>query len=274
MSESNTSPKAYSDLCEYCDYFNLPLKHIVEALRALKVIPMVRGICFEFSVIDKLKAVLPSDEWSVENPTINAQSAIQDIDVLVIHKKTGKKIVVECKLTGKNSFRVIDGKAIVKVKCMRSRTVGPEAAKDLAKRYGVTPEEVLRHRDNYRADDFDFVITSLGNAFWRTNKEKDGMYEFSPTKQETAFLRTFFNDKNATVDELKKKTFDYMVIARAPKIVVSPENGVECVRRACIQANTQKSCGFVPNYPLIPLTDHSVWKPVEKAEEMFKEFIS
>lgn len=234
---------------------------------------MIRGICFEFSVADKLRKVLPSDEWTVENPIINAQSAIQDIDVLVIHKPTGKKIIVECKLTGKDSFRFSSGKATVKVKCMRSRTVGPQAAKDLAKRYNITAEEVLRHRDNYRADDFHFVVTSLGNAFWRTNKQRDGMYEFLPKKSEVSFLREFFNDKSLSVEGLQKKTFDYLIIARASNIIVSVENQVQCVRRDCKKAKTDKICGFVPNYPIIPLKDNTVWKPIENAKDLFEEFV-
>ena len=98
--------KALEEFVDYCDYYNLPLEHIVETMYALKVVPMVRGISFEFTVYDRLRKHLPKNKWNVEKPVINAQSKIQDIDVLVTHRSTGKKISVECKLAGKDSFRI------------------------------------------------------------------------------------------------------------------------------------------------------------------------
>lgn len=256
----------------YCNYFNLPFEHIVETMDALKVVPMIRGICFEFTIDDKLREILPRNTWKVTKPVINAQSEIQDIDILVTHISTKQKISIECKLTGKDSFRISKGIPTVKVKCMRSRTVGPVAAKMLARRYGVRAKNVLRHRDNYRVVDFDFVVTSIGNAFWRTNE--DGRYIFNPKPSEIDFLRRFFNDLTLDIDGLKEKTFNYLLIARSSKLNVSPQNNVKCVRRECIKAGTSTNCGFIPNYPIVNLNDNSVWKPIEKAEELFEEFVN
>lgn len=272
MTDPEISKKILQDLLDYCNYFNLPFEHIVETMQALKVVPMVRGICFEFTADDKLREILSDKKWKVEKPVINAQSKIQDIDILVTHLPTGKNISIECKLTGKDSFRVSKGIATVKVKCMRSRTVGPEAAKTLARRYGITAAEVLRHRDNYRVVDFDFVVTSLGNAFWRT--AEDGRYVFKLKSSEISFLQKFFNDPNLDADGLKERTFNYLLIARSSKLNVTTQNNVQCVRRECIKARTSRSCGFIPNYPIVNLNDSSVWKQLEKSEELFEDFVN
>lgn len=266
--------KVFQDLVKYCNYYNLAPEHIIETLEALKVVPMVRGICFEFTVYDRLKEILPENKWKVEKPVINAQSEIQDIDVLVTHSSTRKKIFVECKLAGKNSFRVLrDNQARIRVKCMRSRAVGSKsAARALAERYGVSHEDVLRHGDNYRDVDFNFVVTSIGNAFWKT--AEDGSYIFEPKSAEITFLRNFFNDRALNKDQMKEKTFNYLLIARSSHLKVSPQNGIQCRRRKCKEAGTSNSCGFIPNFPIVNLNNNSVWKPIEKAEEIFEEFVN
>jgi hypothetical protein len=269
---SDVSNKLLKELIDYCSYFDLPFEHIVETMYALKVIPMIRGICFEFFIYDKLGEILPANDWKIEKPVINAQSAIQDVDILVTHRPTKKRFTIECKLTGKDSFRIKDNQATVKVKCMRSRTVGIEAAKILARRYTVKVDDVMRHRDNYRTVDFDFVITSIGNAFWKT--APDGTYVFRPTSSEIAFLRKFFNDQTLDVNGLKEKTFHYLLIARSSRLNVSPQNNVQCVRRECIKAGTSRTCGFIPNYPIVDLNDNSIWKPIQQATELFQAVVN
>ena len=155
---------------------------------------------------------------------------------------------------------------------MRSRTVGQKAAKTLAARYGVSVDDVLRHADNYRDVDFNFVVTSIGNALWRT--AGDGSYVFEPKSNEIDFFRRFFEDQNLDVESLKERTFNYLLIARASSLTVSPKNNVQCVRRKCKKAGTSKTCGFIPNYPIVNLKDNSIWKPIEKTDEIFEEFIN
>ena len=273
QNKNKISENVYKELVDYCKYYNLPINHIIETMSALKVVPMVRGICFEFTALDKLNELLSKDKWKVEKPIINAQSEIQDIDVLVTHNDTGKKISVECKLAKKESFKIRkENQPIVQVKCMRSRTVGEKAAETLAQRYNVSVDAVSRHADNYRATDFDFVVTSVGNAFWRT--AEDGSYVFKLKPKEIKFLRGFFNDPELTIDQLRQKAFNYLLMARAARLTVSPQNGIECVRRRCKKANTHKSCGFIPNYPIVDLSDRSVWKSIDKAEDLLEEFVN
>lgn len=260
------------ELIDYCEYYHVPFEHVVDTMHALKVVPMIRGIGFEYVAFERLKGLLSQEVWKVEKPLINAQSEIQDIDVLITNIATDRKITIECKLAGKNSFKMPRlGQGIVKIKCMRSRTVGEEAARTLSRRYGVSVDNVLNHADNYRPVDFDFVITSIGNAFWRTTS--DGQYVFRLKPEELEFLRILFRDYTLTVDQLRRKTFDYLLIARSSRLAVLPENHVRCVRRRCIRAGTSENCGFIPNYPIVNLNDTEVWRPIERAEEVFQNFV-
>lgn len=46
--------KLIKDVKRYCDDFDIPINHIVEVISDRKVIPMLRGKAFEFSVTDFL----------------------------------------------------------------------------------------------------------------------------------------------------------------------------------------------------------------------------
>lgn len=145
---------------------------------------MIRGKAFEFSTYTRLKQLLPSTEWIVTKPVMNAQTGIHDVDVSVLHITTGRKISVECKLAGKGGFQVAGraqantvekGDYQIKVKCMRSRTTkSPAKVATLAQKLGVTSEAFLAHSDQYRASSFDIVATSIGNAFYETVEDEDG----------------------------------------------------------------------------------------------------
>lgn len=160
-------------LKDYCNYYNLPILHIHEIISDLKVIPMLRGKGFEYFVSDKLADMLSSGDWQVSNPNINAQSEVHDVDVVILRKTDNKQIKIECKLAKKESFGMNNGNPEFSVKCMRSRTISDnEMATRMAERYGVLRQQILFHADNYRQDDFDFVITSMGNAFWVTQNKR------------------------------------------------------------------------------------------------------
>jgi hypothetical protein len=166
----------------YCHDFNIPIEYIADILNDPKVVPMVRGKAFEFSVLQVLKRVLPKKTWIVDKPMMNAQFGLHDMDVRVIHKRTKKVIGVECKLASKGSFRAgAKGQSRIKVKCMRSRTLGEGKVKELAPILGI-PEKVLTvHNDQYLKENFDVVITSIANAFYETDRETM-FYEWRPTK--------------------------------------------------------------------------------------------
>ena len=247
--------KIIDEVKEYCQYYDLPLSHIVEIISDLKVIPMLRGKGFEFTVSDFLKTKL-SSQWNISNPNINAQSEVHDVDVYVIRKKDNKQIRIECKLAGKYSFSRDFDNPVFKVKCMRSRTISDnEVATRMAKKYKIERKLVLYHADNYREDDFDYVIASMGNAFWTT---KDKKYIFECTDEDTNILSKLFpshfkNIKNK--NEFRERAFNFLLIAHSKDITVSKSNGVICTRRKCIENGTSTSCGFIPNYPIINLKE-------------------
>ena len=156
---------------------------------------------------------------------------------------------------------------------MRSRTIRDnEMATRMARKYGVTRDKVLAHADNYRDKDFDFVLTSMGNAFWTTNE--DGTYIFNGDKEELKELARlfpkYFSEKDS-FNEFKKKAFNFMLIAKSSAIAVNPQNNIICARRRCIKGGHSTNCGFIPNYPIINLTELSqskgAWKSINQIEQ-------
>jgi hypothetical protein len=232
---------------------------------------MIRGKAFEFSVMLMLNSVLPNEIWQAEKPVLNPQLGSHDKDVVLRHLPTGKSLSIECKLAGKETFRVkASGICEIRVKCMRSRTLGAEMVRELAPKKGVSETDLSVHNDQYLADDFDVVITSLANAFYRTNEE--GAFIWQPSNREEAFLTSILTD---TKQPLKDFAFFRMYVAESSSLVVSRANGVQCSRRKC--ANP-KNCGFIPNYPTIKFQHGNGrplqrWIPIEESEDLFLRLI-
>lgn len=248
-----------NEIRQYCRSLNISTNDLYKIVTDLKVAPMIRGKAFEFSAYSTFKQILPSDNWTVTKPVMNAQSGNHDIDIMLQHNQTGKIISVECKLAGKGMFNVAkksqDGFAqkgdyLIKVKCMRSRTTKtPEKVNSLAKKLGVSPEMFIAHSDQYRISNFHVVATSIGNAFYQTMEDDDGnlMYKFEPTEKAIAFIQrlkpSLYNE--ATLQEF---VYNKVYLACSLDIAVSIESGVVCGKRACLD---KYNCGFIPNYPVI-----------------------
>ena len=66
---------------DYCKKYNIPVFYLAETLYEPKVVPMIRGKAFEFSVMMALQEILPKDKWLVDKPMMNAQIGFHDIDV-------------------------------------------------------------------------------------------------------------------------------------------------------------------------------------------------
>jgi len=144
-------PKSWEEkVKDYCEKYNIPVLYLAETLYEPKVVPMIRGKAFEFSVMMALQEILPRDKWQVDKPMMNAQIGLHDIDVRVLHKPTGKVISVECKLAKKGGYRLFnDGHSEIRVKCMRSRTLGPAKVKELAPKFGISEKVLAIHNDQY-----------------------------------------------------------------------------------------------------------------------------
>ena len=257
----------------YCEKYNIPITYLAETLYEPKVTPMIRGKAFEYSVMTILGQVLAGNEWRVSKATSTEELAYHDTDIRLFHKRTGKSLRIECKLAKKEGYRRYkDGHSEIRVKCMRSRTLGTAKVKELAPKVGVSETVLGIHNDQYLPADFDIVITSIGNAFYRTDK-KTGMYEWRPTKTEEEFLQKM---NPSLGQDLKDFAFKRIYVARTIDLAAKPNTGVICSRAKC---KNKTGCSFIPNYPIIhydATTNKPTngWTPIEESASFFKTFVT
>lgn len=256
-------------LYSVCSEYNLEIETLADTINDPKVIPMLRGKSFEFTACNIIRKNLPKNQYQVSNPKLNAQSSIKDIDVQLHNLISNKKYAIECKLSAKGSFRdkVKENKNLVsiRVKCMRSRTLGEVAAARKAEEIGITKEILIIHNDQYLANDFDFVITSIANAFYETEKET-GLYYWSPSQEAQDFLKLLGIENQ---EEAFYKTY----IARSKDLAVYENNNSKCSRKKC---NNHNNCGFIPNYPYIYFDKRTgqviePWIEVEKFQQLLND---
>lgn len=234
-------------IIEFCRKYNIPIDYLAETLYEPKVIPMIRGKAFEFSVLLALHDAIPASEFEVTKIPMNAQLGSHDEDVSIKHLASGIKLSVECKLSAKASYRSFtDGSSQIKVKCMRSRTLGRSVIERLSPVWNIPQDVISVHSDQYLPTDFDFVVTSIGNAFYITNSDT-GLFEWGPSESAKRFLQSI-HLKSEENRDLKDFAFHKLYIARTSNLAVRPENNVMCTRQKC---KTPENCNFVPNYPII-----------------------
>lgn len=258
---------------EYCQKYNIPISYLADTLYEPKVVPMIRGKAFEYTVMLALIGILPQNEWKVSKAGIVEEIGFHDTDIRLFHKRTGKVIRLECKLAKKEGYRLFpDGHSEIRVKCMRSRTLGAAKVKEIAPKLGVSEEALSVHNDQYVSADFDIVVTSIGNAFYRTDK-KTGLYEWKPTKTEEGFLQKFGVSGQ---EDLKDFAFRRMYVARTQDLAAASNTGIVCSRKGC---DNKTNCGFVPNYPVIQFDAKtnkptSRWVPIEESVNLFRSLLS
>ncbi len=254
-------------ILNYCKKYNIPLDFLSDTLDEPKVIPMIRGKAFEFTVYEKFLKTLDSSVWKVDKPNMNAQIGFHDIDTKITHIKTNKTLSIECKLASKGSCQVSGTNTQIKVKCMRSRTLGEEMVKRLSPIFKIPEKVLMIHNDQYLETDFDFVVTSIGNAFYQTDVK--GTFFFSPDENQKEFLKNFPN-KN-----IQEEAFNCLYIASAKEISIKPENNEFCTRQKC---QTKNSCKFIPNYPVIRFNTTSLiplnnWHEFKDAHQVFLKYL-
>jgi hypothetical protein len=254
----------FEKLYTYCQKYDIPIKYLPEILLEPKVIPMIRGKAFEFSVLEALRKVLPEDVWFVDKPMVNAQFGLHDTDVRIIHKPTHKIISAECKLVGKGTFKLNKDESVqARVKCMRSRTLGESKIKELAPKLG----------DQYVPADFQLVITNLANAFYETDNTTD-LFEWQPDTKGITFLR--FLSGLEDVDALQHFAYNKMYLADSSDLAILPTNDVQCTREKCTIPN---NCGFIPNYPLLIFAKNAItpkfpWYDLENSSIILENIIN
>lgn len=257
-----------------CEKYNIPLPYLAETLYEPKVVPMIRGKAFEFSVMLVLQEILSKDKWQVDKPMMNAQTSFHDVDVRVVHKPTKKIISIECKLSKKGGYRLFpDGHSEIRVKCMRSRTLGTSKVKELAPKLGVSEKALSIHNDQYLPADFDVVISSIGNAFYTTDN-KTGLFEWKPPKAGVDFLRELGFKDGENPQDLQDFAFWKMYATKSSDLVIG-NNNVICTRSLC---KNKKACGFIPNYPIINFDKkakqpNNKWVPIEKISSILEDLV-
>jgi hypothetical protein len=261
------------EIKEYCAKYNIPITYLAETLYEPKVVPMIRGKAFEFSALIVLQDILPQNEWKITKAVRTDESGFHDTDIRVFHKRTGRTLRIECKLAKQHGYRLFpDGHSEIRVKCMRSRTLGIAKVKELAPKLGIPEGALAIHNDQYVAADFDLVITSIGNAFYRTDK-KTGLYEWKPKKIEEEFLKKIEPSNTKT---LKDVAFESMYVVSSKDIAVKKGTGVICSRKKC---PNKSNCGFIPNYPVIRFDSHTIkpnnkWVPLKESQALFKNLVT
>ena len=262
------NPEWLRKLEQFCYKYNIEIEFLSEILTDPKVIPMIRGKGFEFTTRSILSDLLSPDHYEVTNPRLNAQSGHKDVDVAIQNKVTDKVYSVECKLAAKGSFRwKKDQPPLIKVKCMRSRTLGEIAAKQKADLTKINYELLMLHNDQYVSHDFDFVVTSMANAFYET--DQDGFFYWSPPEIAKPFL-----DKINI--ETQNDAFYKLYVAKSEHLSVNGQNTtggkiIECHKKRkksvvskavedkdqfircqdILREIGETHCNFIPNYPII-----------------------
>lgn len=266
--------KWISKLKKFCERYDFDPRHMTESINDPKVIPMIRGKAFEFSARDALIKSLCANRYKITNPKMNAQTGSHDIDVLIEDKIENLSFSIECKLSAKGAFRnLADGSAYTKVKCMRSRTLG---VNEVARRTGKNEEKAKMlniHNDQYQIEDFDMVITSLGNSLYQTDKV-DSTFMYQPTEEQTKYLL-------ASGVKNQKDCFNKFFVALAKDLVVDSSNnmGNQCTRKECKKLGTNTNCKFIPNYPIMKFggTLDSVkapWYPLSEINQLIEKLRS
>jgi hypothetical protein len=243
---------------EYCENHGISYESLIDILNEPKVVPMIRGIGFEYTVLPILKKQLDSKLFSVDKPIINAQLGKPDIDIRIKHNQSGKKYSCECKLAKNNSFKTKSrnfNKPHVSIKVMRSRTLGEEMIKNIAKKENISPLYLSQHKDSYLYKHFQFVITNLRNAFYKTIGDK---FVFSPTEEELDFLYKFTNENTIEdVDDFLKWNNFFI----ESKFLTPKYSRKDCRKRECERGN---ECIFIPNYPIFDLSSSSPWRTLNE----------
>ena len=259
-------------LNDLCITYEIPIRSIAEIILDPKVLPMIRGKAFEYSVAEHLREKLPDSVWSVGQPRMNAQSGQHDVDLKVVHLPSNKSISIECKMSDKGSFQISNGKSVsARVKCMRSRTLGPAKVVQRSVELGIPEEQLSAHSDSYTDNEFDFVASSLSNAFYDTDQTTLNYFWHASTEEQLCISKIANNHS----DEPKKISSEFIFLAKA-KDLTPFRSGAPCTRKKCPD---KLKCQFIPNFPKVNF-DHSSyaiqhpWFEVSDIEARFSEFLS
>jgi hypothetical protein len=242
------------------DFYTLPL-----LLNEPKLVPMIRGIGFEYIIQNFLESLSKSynNQFEVLKPNINAQFNMGDIDIEIYDQKNNKRYRCECKLAKNSSFKKLENETFCYIKIMRSRTLGDEKIRETSINENIPLDHVAAHKDSYLINKFDFVITNLRNVFYRTTQ--NNIFKFNPNEEELDFLKEFYGlSSYEEIDNFLLNTHFYI----KSKDLIPKNNDFKCTRRNCSMPN---ECYFVPNYPKFLFNENNKWKKLDNIFEDLKE---
>lgn len=202
---------------EYCNKYYVPEDYFWEILEDSKVIPMIRGKATEYSAYLFLKANLDEHKFSVEKLNLNAQSGVEDEDISITHRMTGKRLRVEVKNACRASFsdgkgcRVMKDIPHFKVKCHRSRS---------------NMDKASTTNDRYVIGDFDLLVTNTLNSIYEGGTYMSDFRLISA--QKLASIKEFY--KVSSSKELQDKCSQDWRFA-FPENIAERHNGILAIPR-------------------------------------------
>jgi hypothetical protein len=227
-------------IVEYCDKFDVPLKYLFQILEDQKVTPMIRGKAMEYNAAVLLKGLLNPDLWTVDKLNLNPQPGIEDEDISVTHRRTGRRLKVESKSAVRGSMtdgvRCRDLKDIphFKVKCHRSRS----------------NKSLPNTNDAYSEDSFDVLLTNPQNAIYKGGTVGED-FEIVEGPELRTLLNDFYHVRSNA--DLAKACYKDWRFCFPPEIAVD---------------------GFIPRTPSVRLTSDPIWKPVAEIEARLDELVT
>ena len=257
----NEKEKYLLEIESYCEDHGIDFESLLKIINEPKVVPMIRGIGFEYVVEKDLKKKFnKSKRFEIKKPIINAQLGTPDVDIEIFDNTKEKSIKLECKLSKNGSFSAesrLTKNPHCKIKVMRSRTLGEKNIQIVAKNEGIGEDVLKQHRDSYIFTHFDFVITNIRNAFYKTI---DGKFQYSPSEEEESFLKSFFKTKCS--QKINKLLINNHYFIES-KFLIAKGNNIKCTKRDC---TNKDDCIFIPNYPIFDLNQSTKWKPLSDLE--------
>lgn len=220
-------------LIEYCERFDVPIDYILDILSDQKVLPMIRGKGVEYNLFTLLKAILNKNDWKVEKRDINPQPNKKDEDIVLVHIKTGKEIVIECKSAVRESFSMTTNRTKVphfNVKCHRSRSYMGK-----------------KTNDRYLSSDFDIVISNPSNSLIQGGEK----FEIINDHDAIEYLKSYYKAK--TPEEIFKASCKDWRFAISKEI-----------------ANEE---GVINRTPLVLFENDKDWSDIKYIENALTEFL-
>jgi len=217
----------------FCKKFAVPPNHLLDILKDLKVIPMIRGKGFEYFVYEELKENLDSDTWEIHKYNTNPQRNATDADLVAKHLSSNEEVIIECKTAVRGSFKVrgqICKEPHFRVKCHKSRSNNQRTFTN----------------DRYFVDEFDIIFSTPANSFIES-----GVFQLIQKPQ---------------VLEILENTYGYSEWDNVMQPMSSD-------LRLALTTSIASDDNTVPRSPIVKLNDDPNWVTFNNVEDVFNTVV-